>query len=259
MYEPNVERVLAMLRPGDVVLDIGGWARPFNRATHIMDAMPYDSRGFYARKYPVGGWQAYQGGATEHFTAETWIQRDICEKTPYPFADKSVDFVMCSHTLEDIRDPIFVVQEMARIAKRGYIEVPSREWESCRGNEHPRMVGLSHHRWLIDFEGSHIRFTPKSHLIHTHWRYSLPASHLRRMPEDRKVSWLFWDDVVTCEEIVDHSDDRHRELERYVASIRPYSPVRLQGARVRAATELFTRRVVAKVGREVSRVARRHG
>src|SRR5687768_7187797 len=60
MYEANVERVLSMIRPGDVVLDIGGWACPFNRATHVMDVNPYETRGFYARAYY--GWPASQGG-----------------------------------------------------------------------------------------------------------------------------------------------------------------------------------------------------
>ena len=32
MYEPNVQRILQSLSPKDVVLDIGGWASPFNRA-----------------------------------------------------------------------------------------------------------------------------------------------------------------------------------------------------------------------------------
>ena len=32
MHEPNVTRVLAEIAETDRVLDIGGWARPFNRA-----------------------------------------------------------------------------------------------------------------------------------------------------------------------------------------------------------------------------------
>ncbi|MEK7675121.1 MAG: hypothetical protein AAB676_04710 [Verrucomicrobiota bacterium] len=44
MYEPNLERVLAFIQPSDVVLDIGGWGRPFNRANHVIDAEPFDTR-----------------------------------------------------------------------------------------------------------------------------------------------------------------------------------------------------------------------
>src|SRR5689334_18962407 len=47
MFEPNVQRVLQLISADDVVLDIGGWASPFNRANYVMDAFPYETRGFY--------------------------------------------------------------------------------------------------------------------------------------------------------------------------------------------------------------------
>ncbi|NQW05123.1 MAG: methyltransferase domain-containing protein [Acidobacteria bacterium] len=122
-------RVLDMLSPTDVVLDTGGWASPFNRANFILDTEPYETRGFYR----TFGGAPFQGPTEESFTEATWIRRDICERTPYPFADKPIDFVICSQTLEDIRDPLWVCQEMMRIGKRGYIETPSRvaEWPSA--------------------------------------------------------------------------------------------------------------------------------
>lgn len=219
MFEPNVSRILEQLTPSDIVLDIGGWACPFNRANYIIDAEPYETRGYYR----TFGAAPFQAGPTEHFRNETWIRRDLCEHTPYPFADKSIDFVICSHTLEDLRDPLWVCSEMARIAKRGYIEVPSRPAESSRGWEHPRLAGLSHHRWLIDITGSHIRFLMKYHRIHSHWRLSLPASHLQSMLEEQKVQWLFWNDCFTWEEITVHSLDRiDAELDEYVRRTRPY-------------------------------------
>lgn len=115
MYEPNVSLILEKIGPEDVVLDIGGWACPFNRANYVMDVQPYETRGFYR----TIGLPASQGGALEHFSKDTWIRRDFCDREPYPFGDKSIDFVVCSHTLEDIRDPMWVCSEMVRIAKRG--------------------------------------------------------------------------------------------------------------------------------------------
>ena len=82
------------------------------------------------------------------FTKDSWIVRDICAKEPFPFRDKELDFVVCSHTLEDIRDPLWVCSEIIRIGKAGYIEVPSRLWETCRGME-PGIAGLSHHRLCL--------------------------------------------------------------------------------------------------------------
>lgn len=188
MFPAHVDQLCRALEPSDVVLDIGGWACPFNRATHVLDAMPYESRGFYR----TFGAPAFQGPEREHFTPATWIVRDICDHTPYPFADGEVDFVVCSHTLEDIRDPIWVVQEMARIAKRGYVEVPSRVWETVRDVEDAGMVGLLHHRWLIEADGAHLRFIPKWHVIHADPRYSLPWSYGRRLGERDKVLAVWW-------------------------------------------------------------------
>jgi hypothetical protein len=221
MYEPNVQRVLDLIRPEDKVLDIGGWARPFNRANYVLDAEPFETRNYYGPALPA------QGGDREFFSKDTWIRRDICAKEPFPFADKEIDFVMCSHTLEDIRDPLWVCAEMIRVAKRGYVEVPSREAESSRGVEQGQ-VGWSHHRWLIDIEGTSIRFLMKYHLIHSHWRFSFPASYLRGLPEERRVQWLFWEGSFDFQEVTIHGPENiARELEAYVAARRPYPPWRL--------------------------------
>jgi len=226
MFEPNVQRALAAIRPDDVVLDIGGWACPFNRANYVLDAQPYETRGYYKK---FGG-LAFQAGEKEYFSRDTWIVRDICDHAPFPFADKSIDWVICSHTLEDLRDPLWVCHEMIRIAKRGYIEVPSRVAESSRGWEDPRIAGLTHHRWLIDIdaERQHIKFMMKFHQIHTHWRLSLPAQYLRTLPVEATVQWLFWDDTFSYEEVTIHGiPEQQVELARFVQAVHPYPAWRL--------------------------------
>lgn len=224
MYEPNVARVLSMLAPGDVVVDIGGWACPFNRADYIVDAEPYETRGYYR----TFGGAASQGGDVEHFSRERWIVRDLCAHDPYPFADKSVDFVICSHTLEDVRDPLRVCAEMIRIGRRGYIEVPSRVWETCRGHESSRTAGLSHHRWLIDIADGRIDFLMKFHVMHSHWRYSLPASFGASLSPEASVQWLFWDGRFEYAERSIHGlDAQAAELAAFVDRVRPYPRWRL--------------------------------
>jgi hypothetical protein len=229
MFEPNVQRILDTLSPTDVVLDIGGWASPFNRANYILDAEPYETRGFYR----TFGGAPFQGPAEEHFTKATWIQRDICDHTPYPFADKSIEFVICSHTLEDVRDPLWVCREMARIARRGYIETPSRIAETTRGWEHPRLAGLSHHRWFVDMSDSRVRFTMKFHRVHSHWRLSFPHDYLLSLPPEERVQWLFWEDRFDVEEVVTiHSPaEIDAELERFVTLTRPYPEWQLSADR----------------------------
>jgi hypothetical protein len=250
----NSDGVMRLLSPADVVLDIGGWAHPFNRANYVMDSGSYETRGYYNRTFAKANPFPPIGGTEEYFTAETWIQRDICEKTPFPFADKSLDFVVCSHTLEDIRDPIWVCEEMIRVGKAGYIEVPSRVWESCRGHE-PGIAGLSHHRWLIDIDqaGNSIAFLPKFHNIHN-WRYSLPKSVLRSLDERARVQWLFWKDSFSYSEITIHGlENQADELASFVDKVRPYSPVRIMAASAVSHVNHLAERVYRRGARALGR------
>lgn len=111
---------------------------------------------------------------------------------------------------------------MIRIGKRGYIEIPSRIWESSRGLE-DGIVGLSHHRWLIDIRGNEISFTMKFHTIHSHWKFSLPAKFVRSLPKEKEVQWLFWDDSFSFREVVLYGDEPSRSLEDFVKTVSPYS------------------------------------
>jgi hypothetical protein len=246
MYEPNAQLILSRLAGSDVVLDVGGWACPFNRANIVIDAEPYETRGYYRDL----GLPPSQGGATEHFGPESWYQRDLCAREPWPLADKSVDFAVCSHTLEDLRDPLWVCSELIRVAKAGYIEVPSRAAEQSRGWEGPRIAGLSHHRWLIDIEDRHIRFLMKYHLVHADWRYSLPSSFLRSLPGDRRVQWLFWHGAFEFSERTIHgSDAQAAELARFVRVTRPYAPGLVRAADVAGRLAGLARRAARKAGR----------
>jgi hypothetical protein len=218
MLDASEPLVLAEIGPRDVVLDIGGWARPFNRANYVIDQGAYETRGrWYRDLFGLGP----QGGQQEYFTRDTWITRDICSRDPYPFPDKSIDYVICSHTLEDVRDPIWVCSEMNRIAKRGYIEVPSRLIESTVSATNGLIVGSTHHRWLIDIdqETCTITFTRKSHLIHSSYRYHLPASYSWRTPPDQRVSMLFWKDRLQAMERL--FEDEGQDLLQFVRRFGP--------------------------------------
>jgi hypothetical protein len=250
VFQPNVDRLVSELGPADSVLDVGGWACPFNRAQWILDAEPYETRGYYA----TFGGSPFQGPATEWFTKETWVQRDICDRTPWPFADKSFDVAICSHTLEDVRDPLWVCSELMRVARRGYIEVPSRVFESSLGLERPRQAGLSHHRWLIDIEGSRIRFLPKYHMIHADRRFHLPARHLRGLPREAAVQWMWWAGSFEFEEVTIHGlQAQESELERFARTHYPW-PVWMIGVdRTVRQVSGFGHRVAAWAVRRVRR------
>jgi hypothetical protein len=195
MLDASAERILSELADDAVVLDVGGAMKPFNRANWIMDALPYEERGALSSI----------GGETEHFGAETWVMRDFCDREPWPFADKQVDFVICSHTLEDVRDPIWMCSEMNRIAKAGYFEVPSRLEEQSYGFQGP-WTGWSHHRWLIDTAGDSITFVHKSAVVERDDSHFPPGFRDTLTAEERVTTFwwqgsfsfgerLFWDPV----------------------------------------------------------------
>ncbi len=245
MYEPSVWKILSILEESDQVLDVGGWACPFNRAQWVLDSEPFETRGFYR----TFGGPPSQGGEREHFSERTWIRRDICDREPWPFADKQFDFVICSHVLEDVRDPIGVCSELIRVGRRGYVETPSRLLETCRGLEGPRTVGLSHHRWFVDYGATSLTFLMKYHFLHSHFRFSLPASFARRIPEEGRVSWLWWDEEFEFEERIIHGlGNQMSEIAGYV------------GARYRySRTRFLADRLEGSVRRALSGVARRLG
>ncbi len=206
----HVDEVLSRIGPGDRVLDVGGWACPFNRADWIIDSGPYETRGHYG----LIGLPASQGGDREHFTRETWVQRDICDHEPWPFPDKFFDFSICSHTLEDVRDPLTVCAELIRVSKRGYIETPSRLAETCRGWEHDRIAGLNHHRWLVDYAPGRLNFAMKWHMIHTDRSFTLPPRLYYDLSPVERVSWMFWEDRFEFGETVFHSRPEKAEFFR---------------------------------------------
>lgn len=186
----NAARIERELAADALVLDVGGWADPFPRADWVLDLMPYETRGLYG---------AAIDPARERFTAETWVVRDVCDRDSWPFEDDRFDFAICSQTLEDLRDPVGVCRELQRVARAGYIEVPTRLAEQSAGVEGD-WPGWSHHHWFCDLTGDGgISFTFKHHVVHR------PGNHLPRafgeaLPVDQRVQGLFWEGSFPYEE-----------------------------------------------------------
>jgi hypothetical protein len=159
----------------------------------------------------------HRGGESEWFTRNTWMQRDICAREPSPFRDRSFDFVICSHTLEDVRDPLGVCSELVRVGKAGHIEVPSRADESTWGVERPHQAGLAHHRWLIDIRENEVVFLPEYAMIYRDWGFALSPRHWRKLFTDSSVQWLWWKGSFGFREITIHGvENVEAELERFV-------------------------------------------
>lgn len=182
MLDTSAERILEQLGDQDLVLDVGGGGSPFPRADWVIDLLPYEERGLYG---PA------PDPAAERFSAATWVRRDICDRQPWPFDDREFDFSVCSHTLEDVRDPLFVCSELIRVSRAGYIEVPSRLEEQSYGVHGP-WVGWSHHRWLIDVDGERLTFVFKSHVLHARASDHFPPGFWASLSAEQRVQTLWW-------------------------------------------------------------------
>jgi hypothetical protein len=183
VLETSSEKILGRLSETDRVLDVGGWAKPFRRADSVIDLMPYETRGLYD----------YEADPSrERFGPDSWHCRDICDREPWPFADDEFDFVICSHTLEDIRDPIYVCSEIVRVGKAGYIEVPSRLEEQSHGVAGD-YAGWSHHRWLVDIGEAGIEFVAKPHVMHARHSDQFPREFWEGLSPEQRVRSLWWE------------------------------------------------------------------
>jgi hypothetical protein len=181
MLPRSVDRITSQLASEALVLDVGGGARPFPRADWILDLVSYEDRG------RLGG-----GGdrRDERFTADTWVQRDICDRRPWPFADGQFEFAVCSHTLEDVRDPVWAAQELQRVAAAGYIEVPALREELTYGIQGP-WVGWGHHHWLVLADGRGLEFLFKHHVVNRRGSH-LPGGSVESLTAAERVQELWW-------------------------------------------------------------------
>ena len=127
------------IQPRDKVLDIGSGHLPFPFATHLADFAVED--GNYGRV----------GAEFKRIEGKPVYE---CNVEQMPFADKEFDFVYCSHVLEHVESPEKACRELMRIAKRGYIETPTKGKDIFFDN-----ARVSNHRWSVDLFDNHLVFT----------------------------------------------------------------------------------------------------
>ncbi|MBL4898295.1 MAG: methyltransferase domain-containing protein [Colwellia sp.] len=114
-YHAPIENVIKYInhkfQPFENILEVGPGGIPLAIATHFIDhiAPPEESDRFSK-------------------TTVLDISTDVL-----PFENDQFDFVYCRHVLEDIQNPDFAFKELTRVAKRGFIEIPSAVVENTRG------------------------------------------------------------------------------------------------------------------------------
>jgi SAM-dependent methyltransferase len=117
-----------------LVLDVGGGQAAHPRADVVVD------------KYVVDDFE--RAGALE--LTKPLV---VADGHRLPFANASFDYVIAMHVLEHATDPVRFAAELSRVAKAGFVQLPSAESELT--------FGWPFHPWLIDLDGDTLVFKPK--------------------------------------------------------------------------------------------------
>lgn len=146
-FASRTTRMLEFLRqrkqedPSFTIVDVGGSAGGWSHeiVDVIVDIVPNDSPPtITCNLNKFEDWQAVHDYVNEHGT---------------------FSYAICSHTLEDIANPMLVLEKLPQIADEGFIAFPSkyRELSNCEGP----YLGYFHHRWIYDIKQSTLLAYPK--------------------------------------------------------------------------------------------------
>lgn len=105
------ERIIS-IHPQDRVLEIGPGATPHSRSDVLLE-LQYTSEEQRVAQY---------GSSNQLNTNKEIVYYDGKE---FPFKDKQFDYVICSHVLEHVDDVESFLQEIQRVATKGYLEFPT--------------------------------------------------------------------------------------------------------------------------------------
>lgn len=225
----HLDRLRKACASAERVLDVGAGLSPCTWATHRIDLLDFDEASQH------GSYKDVWGDGEPRCPRANHVQMDLCSG-PWPYPDAFFDFVIASHILEDVRDPLHVVREMARVGRAGYVETPSRARESFSKERFFRLrrafgrvpdIGWEHHRWFVECEGTHLRFTQKSFLVMTRGEFHLTRREFpRKLAMQQASLGVFWEGEITAEEVL-LLDRRAREEDlrgfrrEYLATHRP--------------------------------------
>ncbi|SBW25360.1 hypothetical protein FDG2_4521 [Candidatus Protofrankia californiensis] len=135
--------------------------------------------------------------------------------------------------MEDVRGPIAVCRELSRVARRGYVEVPS-VWIECTfdvdvGPLTSRYPGYEKHRWPVFHEDDELLFVPKQ--VWLGLVEFVPASVPTKWRSDQRI-WTtpaHWEDEIRARELAFSGQEKIIPLLRDYFDRFDYSPFRPAG------------------------------
>jgi hypothetical protein len=144
--KPGYAGIVIQLPDNSIIADIGYGIDPVKGATYYIDRDQGES-------------PDRAGERAAYVTPEKFIQADVENGIPLP--DHSCDFVVASHIIEHLENPVAFCKELSRIGKAGYIETPGLIQE-LRHN-------LEVHKWFVTKYGDTLILIRKGGVLKTPW------------------------------------------------------------------------------------------
>lgn len=171
MLTQAAQRIADQVPDEASVLQVAASTEVFPRADWVLDDRPHEPHG------------------DARFTRRTWTVRDVCARAPWPFADRRFDFAVCT-ALGTLRDPVGVCAELERVARAGYVELPTVEAELAGG----------HGRWLADVVDAELVFVHKPREVHVDPRLRVGRRRVEALEPADRVLALFWEGRLPARE-----------------------------------------------------------
>ena len=107
------------------------------------------------------------------------------------------DYIICAHVIEHVNDPIFFKQEIERIGKSGYIELPTRLNDNIVFGCDEEIYG---HKWWFEFDDDDKKlvFAEKRDAIEQFVSVG-SIFNLTDIFEDSFIIQTYWNDSIEME------------------------------------------------------------
>jgi SAM-dependent methyltransferase len=194
------DRIKGIL-PGDRVLEIGPGASPHERSDVLLE-----------KKFGTEQEYAAQFGHGEKLVTSKQVV--FYEGDTFPFRDHEFDYVICSHVLEHVEDVPVFLNEVFRVAKKGYFEYPLMYYEY--------LYNFDVHLNLLKYKNGCMNYLvkSKSHLeefrpIQDFFYESLQKGHVQIINDllAQMMEGFEWEKPFPCKEVFDTRDVAHEKIE----------------------------------------------
>ena len=128
----------------------------------------------------------------ENFSKQGLVYTKIEPNKKLPFKDKEFDYIILSHVLEHVPNLLEFKDELVRIGKSGYIELPTKLYDNVVFGSDEPILG---HKWWFEFDDDNkvLKYTKKVAAIEkfmsvgTSWKF-------QEYFEDSFLLQFYWKD-----------------------------------------------------------------